>query len=87
MLGTDQNVYVHTFVKMNFDKVKTQENLVQPTDEDNNGIIISSEENSKSYSGTGEIKAELLGQAKLMFLVMLVVIRMEIAITKKNRDE
>lgn len=53
VLGTDQ-VYVHTFIKMNFDQVKTQENLVQPTDDENNGIIISSEESSKNFSGTGD---------------------------------
>jgi flagellar M-ring protein FliF len=52
ILGT-QNVYVHTFVKMNFDKVKTQEQLVKPVDENNNGIVISSDESSKTSSGTG----------------------------------
>jgi len=52
VLGNDK-VFVHTFVKLNFDKVKTQESLVEPSDENNNGIVISSEKNSKTYSGTG----------------------------------
>jgi flagellar M-ring protein FliF len=52
ILGTD-NVYVHTFVKMNFDKVKTVENLVEPTDEANNGIPVSSEKNTKSSTNGG----------------------------------
>jgi flagellar M-ring protein FliF len=52
ILGT-QNVYVHTFVKMNFDKVKSQEQLVKPVDEDNNGIVISSDKSSVTSSGTG----------------------------------
>jgi flagellar M-ring protein FliF len=52
ILGTDK-VFVHTFVKMNFDKVKTEEKLVKPTDGNNSGIAISSEKNSKTYSGAG----------------------------------
>lgn len=60
VLGSDK-VYVHTFVKMNFDKVKTQENLVQPTDEENNGIVISSEKNSKTFSGTGGTQGGVVG--------------------------
>ncbi|MDR6123751.1 flagellar M-ring protein FliF [Bacillus sp. SLBN-46] len=52
ILGTDK-VFVHTFVKMNFDKVKTEEKLVKPTDGNNSGIAISSEKTSKTYSGAG----------------------------------
>ncbi|WP_053601233.1 flagellar basal-body MS-ring/collar protein FliF [Bacillus sp. FJAT-18017] len=51
VLGSDK-VSVHTFVKMNFDKVKTQENLVKPADGSEQGLVISSEESSKSYTGT-----------------------------------
>ncbi|MCM3569592.1 flagellar basal-body MS-ring/collar protein FliF [Neobacillus mesonae] len=50
ILGTDK-VFVHTFVKMNFDKVKTEENLVEPAKDSNKGIVISSEKDSKTYSG------------------------------------
>jgi flagellar M-ring protein FliF len=52
ILGTDK-VFVHTFVKMNFDKVKTEEKLVKPVVDNNNGIVVSSEKTSKTYSGTG----------------------------------
>lgn len=52
ILGTDK-VFVHTFVKMNFDKVKTEEKLVKPTDDNNNGIAVSSEKTSKSSTSTG----------------------------------
>ncbi|MGX6441614.1 flagellar basal-body MS-ring/collar protein FliF [Neobacillus sp. K501] len=61
ILGTDK-VYVHTFVKMNFDKVKTQESLVEPTtDENNEGIVISSEKNSITSSGTGAEAGGVVG--------------------------
>lgn len=60
ILGTDK-VFVHTFVKMNFDKVKTEEKLVKPTDEDNNGIAVSSEKTSKSYTGTGSNPGGVVG--------------------------
>lgn len=60
ILGTDK-VYVHTFVKMNFDKVKTQESLVEPTNEDNKGIVISSEKNSITSSGTGTEAGGVVG--------------------------
>lgn len=60
ILGTDK-VYVHTFVKMNFDKVKTQESLVEPTDENNKGIVISSEKNSITSSGTGTEAGGVIG--------------------------
>jgi flagellar M-ring protein FliF len=60
ILGTD-NVYVHTFVRINFDKVKTQENLVESTDENNKGIAVSSEKNSKSYTGSGSNAGGVVG--------------------------
>jgi flagellar M-ring protein FliF len=60
ILGTSK-VYVHTFVKMNFDKVKTEENLVQPTNENNEGIAVSSERNSVSSSGTGTTPGGVVG--------------------------
>lgn len=60
ILGTGK-VYVHTFVKMNFDKVKTEESLVQPTNENNEGIVISSEKNSVSSSGTGTNAGGVVG--------------------------
>ncbi|EKN63685.1 flagellar MS-ring protein [Neobacillus bataviensis LMG 21833] len=53
MLGRDK-VYVQTFAKLNFDKVKTQQSLVEPTDKDKNeGIKVSVEEISKIYKGKG----------------------------------
>ncbi|WP_066259157.1 flagellar basal-body MS-ring/collar protein FliF [Neobacillus drentensis] len=53
MLGQDK-VYVQTFAKLNFDKVKTQQSLVEPTDKGKNqGIAVSVEKISKEYSGTG----------------------------------
>ena len=53
MLGQDK-VYVQTFAKLNFDKVKTQQSLVEPTNKDKNqGIAVSVEKISKEYSGKG----------------------------------
>ena len=53
MLGQDK-VYVQTFAKLNFDKVKTQQSLVEPTGNDKNqGIAVSVEKISKEYSGSG----------------------------------
>lgn len=53
MLGNDK-VYVQTFAKLNFDKVKMQQSLVEPVDkETNKGIEVSVEEISKVYKGTG----------------------------------
>lgn len=52
ILGTDK-VLVHTFVKMNFDQVKTEENLVKPADKSKNGIPVSTEKITKSYTGKG----------------------------------
>lgn len=60
ILGTNK-VYVHTFVKMNFDKIKTEENLVKPTNENNEGIPISSERNSISSTGTGTVNGGVVG--------------------------
>lgn len=54
MLGTimgPDKVYVQTFLKLNFDQVKTEEKLVEPTDQKNNGIAISSEKISKTFHG------------------------------------
>jgi flagellar M-ring protein FliF len=53
MLGQDK-VLVQTFAKLNFDKVKTQQTLVEPTDKDaNEGLAVSVEKITKSYSGKG----------------------------------
>ncbi|NMD69092.1 flagellar M-ring protein FliF [Bacillus sp. DNRA2] len=60
ILGTNK-VYVHTFVKMNFDKVKTEENLVKPTNENNEGIPISSERNSVSQTGGSKGNGGVVG--------------------------
>lgn len=60
VLGTNK-VYVQSFVKMNFDKVKTVEKLVKPTDQNNNGIVISSEKVSKSSSGKGADSGGVVG--------------------------
>ena len=64
MLGTilgNKKVYVHTFLKMNFDKVKTEEQLVKPVDQNNNGIVISSEKNSKTATGSGSNPGGVVG--------------------------
>lgn len=60
ILGT-KKVYVHTFLKMNFDKVKTEEKLVKPVDQNNNGIVISSDKNSKTATGTGSSAGGVVG--------------------------
>jgi flagellar M-ring protein FliF len=60
ILGSDK-VFVHTFVKINFDKVKTEEKLVKPTDENNSGIAVSSEKISKSYTGEGADAGGVIG--------------------------
>lgn len=60
VLGTN-NVYVQTLVKMNFDKVKTVENLVQPTDKNNNGIVISSDKHTISSKGNGTNPGGVVG--------------------------
>ncbi|WP_066067203.1 flagellar basal-body MS-ring/collar protein FliF [Neobacillus soli] len=53
MLGRDK-VYVQTFAKLNFDKVKTEQSLVEPSNKDTNeGIKVSVEEISKIYKGKG----------------------------------
>lgn len=60
ILGTDK-VYVQTFVKMNFDKVKTEEKLVEPQKDSNKGIVISSEKDSKTYTGKGGSAGGVVG--------------------------
>jgi flagellar M-ring protein FliF len=53
MLGTimgHNKVLVQAFVRLNFDQVKTREDLVEPAAE-NEGIAVSVEEISKKYSG------------------------------------
>lgn len=53
IMGRDK-VVVHATVKMNFAKENRIENLVEPVDRENNeGIIISAENLSKTYSGQG----------------------------------
>jgi flagellar M-ring protein FliF len=59
MLGQDK-VLVQTFVKLNFDKVKTQQNLVEPLNDDK-GIAVSVEEVTKSYSGEGAVPGGIDG--------------------------
>jgi flagellar M-ring protein FliF len=66
MLGTiigQDKVLIQSFVRLNFDQVKTEENRVEPGNNDTNeGIAVSVEEISKTYtesnsggeSGTGE---------------------------------
>ncbi|MEH7336030.1 flagellar basal-body MS-ring/collar protein FliF [Neobacillus drentensis] len=57
MLGKDK-VYVQTFAKLNFDKVKTQQSIVEPSNKDQNeGIAVSVEEISKTYKGKGTATA------------------------------
>lgn len=60
ILGTDK-VYVQTLVKMNFDKVKTEEKLVKPTDKNNNGIVISSDKSATTYDGSGASAGGVVG--------------------------
>lgn len=53
IMGRDK-VVVHTFIKMNFDKENRVENLVEAPDQENNeGLIISSQRLSKAFSGQG----------------------------------
>lgn len=53
IMGRDK-VIVHTFIKMNFDKENRVENLVEAPDKENNeGLIISSQKLSKTFSGQG----------------------------------
>lgn len=58
MLGTiigQDKVLIQSFVRLNFDQVKKQENLVQPGNNDKNeGIAVSVEEISKSYTGNSD---------------------------------
>ncbi|AMA72666.1 MULTISPECIES: flagellar basal-body MS-ring/collar protein FliF [Aneurinibacillus] len=53
ILGRDK-VFVYTYVKLNFDKIQREEQLVEPVDKENNeGIIISAEKIQETYSGKG----------------------------------
>jgi len=56
MLGTiigRDKVFVYTYVKLNFDKVKTKANLVEaPNTESNEGIAISVEKIQKTFNGS-----------------------------------
>jgi flagellar M-ring protein FliF len=58
MLGTimgHDKVLIQAFVRLNFDQVKQEENLVEPVNkETNEGIVISSEEISKTYKGQAD---------------------------------
>ncbi|HJV45269.1 MAG TPA: flagellar basal-body MS-ring/collar protein FliF [Bacillota bacterium] len=69
MLGTimgPDKVIVQTFVKLNFDKVKTEEKKVEPTDKKNNGIVVSAEKVSKTFHGKGSAPATVgTGQADI----------------------
>jgi flagellar M-ring protein FliF len=55
MLGTimgQDKVMIQAFVRLNFDQVKQEENLVEPVNkETNEGIVVSAEKISKSYKG------------------------------------
>lgn len=53
IMGRDK-VIVHAFIKMNFDKENRVENLVEAPDKENNeGLIISSQKSTKTFSGQG----------------------------------
>lgn len=53
MMGRDK-VYVYAYVKLNFNKVKSVENLVEPVDKENNqGLPISIEKITESFQGSG----------------------------------
>ncbi|MBU8918260.1 flagellar M-ring protein FliF [Bacillus sp. FJAT-29953] len=60
MLGQDK-VLVQTFVKLNFDQVKTQQNLVEPLPNSDKGMAVSVEEVTKSYSGEGAVPSGVDG--------------------------
>lgn len=55
MLGTimgQDKVMIQAFVRLNYDQVKQEENLVEPVNkETNEGIVISAEKISKTYNG------------------------------------
>ncbi|MBP1930786.1 flagellar basal-body MS-ring/collar protein FliF [Ammoniphilus resinae] len=54
IMGQDK-VLVHTFVSLNFDQIKSQENLVEPVNPENeDGIAISVEKISKTFKGDGK---------------------------------
>jgi flagellar M-ring protein FliF len=53
ILGRDK-VFVYPYVKLNFDKMQEEKQLVEPVDKENNeGIIISAEKIQETYSGKG----------------------------------
>ncbi|WML39389.1 flagellar basal-body MS-ring/collar protein FliF [Neobacillus sp. OS1-2] len=60
ILGTDK-VLVHSFVKLNFDKVKTEEKLVKPVGDSDKGIVISSDKSSKTSTNTGGSTGGVVG--------------------------
>lgn len=61
LMGRDK-VIVQTTVNMNFDKENRVENLVEPVDKENNeGIIISAEKLSKTFTGEGAPPAGAAG--------------------------
>lgn len=60
ILGTDK-VFVNTYVKLNFDQEKTEEKLVKPTDKNNNGIVVSSDKSSTTYTGKGSAPGGVVG--------------------------
>ncbi|MFD2371293.1 flagellar basal-body MS-ring/collar protein FliF [Brevibacillus sp. GCM10020057] len=63
IMGRDK-VIVHTFIKMNFDKENRVENLVEAPDKENNeGLIISSQKLSKTYTGQGSPPGGIAGTA------------------------
>jgi flagellar M-ring protein FliF len=61
IMGRDK-VIVHTAVQMNFDKENRVENLVEAPDKENNeGLIISAQKLSKTFSGQGAAPAGIGG--------------------------
>jgi flagellar M-ring protein FliF len=67
MLGTiigRDKVFVYPYVKLNFDKVKSKEQLVEPVDKENNqGIDISVEKIQKTFNGTSTDPSGVAGTA------------------------
>lgn len=69
MLGTiigQNKVLIQTFARLNFDQVKTEENRVEPGNKDKNeGIAVSVEEISKSYTGNNDVAETGTGQTDI----------------------
>ncbi|MCF6093840.1 flagellar M-ring protein FliF [Microaerobacter geothermalis] len=62
IVGGYDNLVVQVFAKLNFDQVKSVENLVTPVDVGNNkGITISSEKITETFSGTGSAPGGIVG--------------------------